>query len=100
MDRGILSTAYAKPTKSGTTQAEVIDVLKAKYAGENFVQVVDELPATKDVSGTNHCHITARIVQGRVVVLSVIDNLIKGASGAAVQNFNVINGYDEHLGLT
>jgi N-acetyl-gamma-glutamyl-phosphate reductase len=61
--------------------------------------VVAGLPATKHVSGTNFCDLTVRLVRGRVVVISAIDNLIKGASGAAVQNFNLICGIPETTAL-
>ena len=63
------------------------------------MRVSQALPATKDVSGTNFCDITVRSVRGRVVVISAIDNLIKGASGAAVQNFNLMYGFDETTAL-
>ena len=99
MDRGILTTAYTRPGRAGLTQQTVLEALRTAYAGEPFIQVVDDLPATKDVSGTNHCRITARIVGGRVLTISVIDNLIKGASGAAAQNFNVMFGYEETTAL-
>ena len=98
MDRGILTTAYARPTHP-ISQAELIDGLREFYRNEPFVQVVDHLPATKDVAMTNNCHITARVVGGRVMTIAVIDNLIKGASGSAVQNFNLMFGYDESLAL-
>lgn len=98
MDRGILSTCYATPR--GELSAErVMQTLRSTYAEEPFVQVVDDLPATKHVSGTNRCHVTARVVRGRVVVVSVIDNLVKGASGAAVQNFNLLYDYSETTAL-
>jgi N-acetyl-gamma-glutamyl-phosphate reductase len=61
--------------------------------------VVDHLPGTKDVSGSNFCHITARVVCGRVITISCIDNLIKGASGAAVQNFNLMYNFPETTAL-
>ncbi len=99
MDRGILTTAYSKPTAS-VTQADVLDVLRNAYRNEPFVQIVDHLPATKDVSGTNNVHITARVVSGRILTISVLDNLIKGASGAAAQNFNLLYGHPETLALT
>ncbi len=98
MDRGILSTCYAEPT----ARVEIEDVrrgLRDFYANEPFVQVVDAPPTTKQVAHTNHCHLYATMVRGRVVVVSVIDNLIKGASGAAVQNFNLMFGYDETTAL-
>jgi N-acetyl-gamma-glutamyl-phosphate reductase len=98
MDRGILTTAYATPTKS-IDAAGVLAALRKQYAGEPFVRIVDGLPTTKDVVGTNYCDITARVVRGRVVLISVIDNLVKGAAGAAVQNFNLMYGFDETTAL-
>jgi N-acetyl-gamma-glutamyl-phosphate reductase len=98
MDRGILSTAYARPTRP-VSQAELLDAIRTFYENEPFVQVVEHLPATKNVAYTNFCHITARVVGQRVMTIAVIDNLIKGASGSAVQNFNLMFGYDETLAL-
>ena len=98
MDRGILSVTYSKPVKP-TTQSELLTVLRDFYRNESFVHVVEHLPATKDVSGTNFVHLTVRITGGRVITLSVVDNLIKGASGAAVQNFNLMFGYPETTAL-
>ncbi|MCA9196883.1 MAG: N-acetyl-gamma-glutamyl-phosphate reductase [Planctomycetales bacterium] len=98
MDRGILTTAYVRP-KGSVTQEAVMAELRKAYEGSPFVQVVDHLPATKHVSGTNFCHLTARIVNQRIVLISCIDNLIKGASGAAVQNMNLMFGWDMTLGL-
>jgi N-acetyl-gamma-glutamyl-phosphate reductase len=60
-------------------EQQVIDALRQFYADEPFVQVVDHLPGTKDTSGTNFCHITARIVRDHVITISCLDNLIKGA---------------------
>jgi N-acetyl-gamma-glutamyl-phosphate reductase len=60
---------------------------------------VEHLPSTKDVSGTNFVHITARVVGSRVITVSTLDNLIKGASGAAVQNFNLMFHYPETTAL-
>jgi N-acetyl-gamma-glutamyl-phosphate reductase len=57
------------------------------------------LPGTKDSSGSNFCDITARVVRGRVLTISCLDNLIKGAAGAAVQNFNLMFGYPETTAL-
>jgi N-acetyl-gamma-glutamyl-phosphate reductase len=73
--------------------------MRAFYEGKPFVRVVNHLPATKDVSGTNYCHMTARINRGRLIVLSVTDNLVKGAAGVAVQNFNLMHGFPETMGL-
>ncbi len=64
-----------------------------------FIRVVDHLPATKDVRDTNFCDITARVVRGRVITISCIDNLVKGASGAAVQNMNLMFGFPETTAL-
>ena len=98
MDRGILTTTYSKP-KSSVTQTDVLDLLRDAYRNEPFVRIVEHFPATKDVSGTNNVHITARIVGGRILTISVLDNLIKGASGAAVQNFNLLYNFSETSAL-
>ena len=98
MDRGILSTIYARP-KRPTTDAEVLAILREAYSGERFVRVVDHLPGTKDTVDTNFVDITARVVRGRVLLISCLDNLVKGAAGAAVQNFNVVHGLPEATGL-
>jgi N-acetyl-gamma-glutamyl-phosphate reductase len=98
MDRGILSTIYAKPTKT-VTEADVMGLLREAYAGERCVRIVDHLPATKDTVDTNCCDITARVVRGRVLLISCLDNLLKGAAGAAVQNFNLLFDLPEHAGM-
>ena len=98
MDRGILSTSYAS-VESGVDSAKLLGALRDFYEGEPFVDVIESLPTTKHVMGTNRCHVTARVVRGRAVVVSAIDNLIKGASGAAVQNFNLMQGYEETTAL-
>jgi N-acetyl-gamma-glutamyl-phosphate reductase len=98
MDRGILSTIYAKPTRM-LTERDVMDALRDAYAGERFVRVVDHLPGTKDTVDTNFCDVTARVVGGRILLISCLDNLVKGAAGAAVQNFNVLFGLPETAGL-
>ena len=98
MDRGILTTTYSQP-KSDVSEEQVLQTIRDFYADEPFVRVVDHLPATKDAMGTNFCDITARVVRGRVLTVSCIDNLIKGASGAAVQNFNLMYGYPETTAL-
>jgi len=98
MDRGILSTIYVRPTKP-VVEADVMSLLREAYSGERFVRVVDHLPGTKDTVDTNFCDITARVVRGRILLISCLDNLVKGAAGAAVQNFNVLFGLPEHAGL-
>ncbi len=76
-----------------------MDLLRDAYAGERFVRVVDHLPGTKDTVGTIFCDITTRVVRGRVLLISCLDNLVKGAAGAAVQNFNCLFGLPETTGL-
>jgi N-acetyl-gamma-glutamyl-phosphate reductase len=98
MDRGILSTIYIRP-KQLIAEGEVMAILREAYAGERFIRIVDHLPATKDTVGTNFIDITARVVRGRVLLISCEDNLVKGAAGAAVQNFNCVFGLPESLGL-
>jgi len=97
-DRGILSTVYSKP-KGKVTNEQFVKLYKDFYAGEPFVQVCPDSPNVKDVAGTNYCHVFATVVKGTVVCFSAIDNLIKGASGQAIQNMNIIFGLDETLGL-
>src|SRR5207244_1921790 len=84
MTRGILATCYARPVAGGPDPTEI---LEAAYAGEPFVVMVDEPPATKATLGSNVAHITARVDRrtGWVVVLCALDNLVKGASGQALQ---------------
>jgi len=94
MDRGIFTTAYAVPAAEASEET-LFDALREFYATEPFVRVVDHLPGTKDSAGTNFCDVTVRVVRDRVVAISCIDNLVKGASGAAVQNFNLMYGYPE-----
>ncbi len=89
MDRGILTTAYLRP-RGTLTEQDALSTLREFYAAEPFVRVVNHLPATKDVSGTNFCDVTARLAGDYLVVISCIDNLIKGAAGAAIQNMNLM----------
>jgi len=98
MDRGILTTVYASLTGDAST-GQLLDALRGFYEGKPFVRVVDHLPSTKHTMGTNDCDITGRRVGNRAVVVSSEDNLIKGASGQAVQNFNLMYGFAETLGL-
>jgi N-acetyl-gamma-glutamyl-phosphate reductase len=98
MDRGILTTAYSRPTAE-IDEERVLSILREFYADEPFVRVVDHLPGTKDSLGTNFCDITARMVRGLILTISCLDNLMKGASGAAVQNFNLMYGYPETTAL-
>ncbi|MDD5328263.1 MAG: N-acetyl-gamma-glutamyl-phosphate reductase [Phycisphaerae bacterium] len=97
-DRGILSTVYCQP-KGKTTGEQLTKLYKDFYAGEPFVQICGGAPAIKDIAGTNYCHIYPACVKGRIVVFSAMDNLVKGASGQAIQNMNIIFGLEESLGL-
>ena len=102
MDRGILSTIYSMPAGK-VTAAELITLYEAFYDGEPFVRVLPEgsFPSTAHVRGSNFCDIGIAVDQrtGRIVVVSAIDNLVKGASGQAVQNMNLLCGLPETLGL-
>jgi N-acetyl-gamma-glutamyl-phosphate reductase len=98
MDRGILCTIYAEPTDD-RSEAAYLDLFRAFYEGKPFVRVVEHLPRTKDVTGTNFCDVTVRRARGRLIVLSVTDNLIKGAAGVAVQNMNLMCGWPETTAL-
>jgi N-acetyl-gamma-glutamyl-phosphate reductase len=98
MDRGILTTAYSLPTGEFEDKS-LLAILRDFYVDEPFVRVSPGLPSTKQVSGTNFCDLTVRTVRGRIITVSVIDNLIKGASGAAVQNFNLMYGFKEATAL-
>ncbi len=101
LDRGILETIYLR-VPAGTTGAAIADAYRAAYAGAPFVRLRGgDLPVIKHVAHTNFCDIGWKLDEptGRLVVVSCIDNLLKGAAGQAVQNFNVAFGYDERLGL-
>jgi len=97
-DRGILSTVYCQP-KQQLSNDELSQLFSDFYAGEPFVQIRKDAPAVKDVAGTNYCHIYPASVKGMIVSFSAIDNLVKGASGQAIQNMNIIFGLDETMGL-
>jgi N-acetyl-gamma-glutamyl-phosphate reductase len=98
MDRGIFSTIYAVSRRT-VTEGELFELYRTYYAKAPFVRVVDRLPATKDCYGTNFLDVTVRVVGDRIVVLACEDNLVRGASGVAVQNFNRMYGHDERTGL-
>ena len=101
MTRGILATCYARPADPRLDTAGALEALCDAYGDEAFVAVVVEPPATKSTSGSNTVHVTARVDPrtGWVVVLSALDNLVKGAAGQAVQAMNVALGLPETLGL-
>jgi N-acetyl-gamma-glutamyl-phosphate reductase len=98
MDRGIHATIYAEP-KGVPVEHDLLALYREFYRDSPFIRVVNHPPSTKDSAYTNFCDITIRVVRGKIVVLSSLDNLIKGASGVAVQNFNLISGFEETTGL-
>jgi N-acetyl-gamma-glutamyl-phosphate reductase len=100
IDRGILATIYVR-VAPGTTEAAFGDAFARAYAAAPFVRLTGSaLPAIKHVAHTNFCDIGWRVDRsGRAILVSVIDNLLKGASGQAVQNMNVMLGLDERTGL-
>jgi N-acetyl-gamma-glutamyl-phosphate reductase len=98
MDRGILSTVYTQPL-GDISEERALAAIREFYSREPFVRVVNHLPGSKDTVGTNFCDITVRLVRGRLITISCLDNLIKGASGAAVQNFNLMYGFNETTAL-
>jgi len=102
MSRGILATCYARPVPGGlATTAEALAVLAQAYAGEPFVVVAERSPSTQATRGSNAVHLSARVDPrtGWLIVLSALDNLVKGAAGQAIQCANVALGLDETAGL-
>ena len=101
MTRGILATCYARPAASGLSTGGLLDHYRDFYANEPFVHVVDESPHTKATAGSNSVHVTVRFDDrtGTVVAIAAEDNLVKGASGQALQNANLLLGLPETLGL-
>jgi N-acetyl-gamma-glutamyl-phosphate reductase len=102
MTRGELCTSYVR-LAGKTTADDLRAALDETYAESPFVRVMEEgvIPATQHVRGSNYCHIGvfADRLPGRAIVVSVIDNLVKGSAGQALQNFNVMHGLDETLAL-
>ena len=102
MERGILSTIYLKTAKKMNTK-EALGMYEDFYKGEYFVRVLEEgiLPDTKNVARSNFCDIGIKAFPEKslVVIMTAIDNLVKGASGQAVQNMNIMYGFEEKLGL-
>jgi N-acetyl-gamma-glutamyl-phosphate reductase len=103
MSRGILSSCYAtlKESKLGKKEDELGDLYRDYYKGEPFVTVVDKPPETKQTWGSNLCLVypTVDARNGRLIVISCIDNLVKGAAGQAIQNMNIMLGFPETDGL-
>jgi N-acetyl-gamma-glutamyl-phosphate reductase len=101
VQRGIVETIYVRAARLPTAAA-LRALYDEAYAGEQFVAVADAPPELKDVVGTNDCRIFATLDEraARIVVICAIDNLMKGASGQAVQNLNVMAGFPQGWGLT
>lgn len=103
MSRGIMCTIYADLVEQLTTE-EALKFYQESYQGEYFVRIrqEDQFPATKEVFGSNFCDVGVKVDErtNRIMIVSVIDNVMKGASGQAVQNMNIMNGWNENTGLT
>jgi N-acetyl-gamma-glutamyl-phosphate reductase len=102
MSRGELCTCYVR-LSGKSTAADLRSALAKAYASSPFVHVVEEgvIPATQHVRGSNFCHIGVfpDRIEGRAIVISAIDNLVKGSAGQALQNFNLMFGFEETTGL-
>jgi len=102
ISRGILSTVYAELV-SGYDRKRIDELYMQQYNDEAFIRLLDEdiFPATQYVRGSNFCDISYKIdpATNRMIVVSAIDNIVKGASGQAVQNMNIMCGFDETTGL-
>lgn len=102
MTRGELCTCYVA-LSNGASADDIREVLKETYCKDPFVRVLDEglIPATQHVRGSNYCHIGvfSDRIPGRAIVISTIDNLVKGSAGQALQNFNVMHGLEETTAL-
>lgn len=99
--RGILSTIYLDLNEQ-SSEAEILDLYQKNYAEEKFIQVLSsELPEIKNVAGSNFAQIGFKYDPrtSRIIIVSVIDNMLKGAAGQAVQNMNIVFGYPETTGL-
>jgi len=107
MTRGILSTCYARMSdtwleRHSDPAGDLVELYREFYRASPFVRVVGAPPATKHVWGSNYCHVFPKYDQRtrRLLVVSAIDNLVKGGAGEAVQNMNLMLGFDETCGLT
>lgn len=101
MNRGILTTCYARPAEASVTTDDLRGALHAAFDDTTFVTVVDEPPHTKATLGSNVAHVWAGRDDrtGWVVAMGALDNLVKGASGQAIQCANIVSGFEESLGL-
>lgn len=101
VDRGILSTTYLRPIKN-VSENELVKLYKEFYSKAPFVRIRSQTPSIKDVRGSNYCDININYDErtNTIIIVSVIDNLVKGAAGQAVQNMNIVFGWDQKSGLT
>jgi N-acetyl-gamma-glutamyl-phosphate reductase len=99
LDRGIFETIYAR-LRPGVDESTVAAALTRAYADSPFVRLTGaDLPEIKHVAHTNFCDIGWRVQGQQLVMVACIDNLVKGAAGQAIQNFNVVFGFDESTAL-
>jgi len=102
LSRGILATVYVRKSKKSKAKSQnLINLYKKFYKKEPFIRIRDEgeFPRVKDVTGTNFCDIGIKDNADRVIVIAAIDNLLKGASGQAVQNMNIMYNLPEYTAL-
>jgi N-acetyl-gamma-glutamyl-phosphate reductase len=101
MVRGIHATCHARPAVDGLSTASLLDIYREHFAGEPFVRVVDDPPPTKATTGGNGALVTVRFDERTrsILAIGVLDNLVKGASGQAIQNANLVLGLPEDAGL-
>ncbi|WP_078548145.1 N-acetyl-gamma-glutamyl-phosphate reductase [Litchfieldia alkalitelluris] len=103
MTRGIMATIYANANNDSFTTDSLLDLYKTSYENKPFVRIREKgvYPSTKEVHGSNFCDISVTYDErtGRVTIVSVIDNLVKGAAGQAIQNLNIMMNIDEKTGL-
>jgi N-acetyl-gamma-glutamyl-phosphate reductase len=102
INRGILSTSYARAAGDLTTE-QAYEVYQGRYSDEPFIRLSSPgtFPSTMEVRGSNYCDLGVMVndASGQIIVISAIDNLVKGASGQAVQNMNIMCGFPEAMGL-
>ncbi len=100
VSRGIYATVYAK-AKKAVVEKDLFEIFNSFYSEDKFIRVVETIPTLKDVTTTNFCSIYPTYDErtGNIIVISVIDNLVKGAAGQAIQNMNLMFNLEETTGL-
>ena len=99
MNRTIREYSFGATPTRAVNENELTELYHAYYARRPFVRVRTSPPATKDTTGTNFLDVCVKVVRDKVLVVAAEDNLVRGASGVAVQNFNRMFGYEEAAGL-